>query len=134
MERSPAEGNDLRRQSRIVVPLSVALLLAFTGALAEIVDNPPGRVESEADQSHHPVNFRITHDRTVDLSSPVPLPVPGKEPAATTSAMRTGPVAAYDSGMIGTVGMRMVTSRGGAMSSPRQRAQREIRRLIRHLD
>jgi hypothetical protein len=133
MERGPPEVNALRKPSSIVVTLCAALLLVCTGAWAEIVDNPPRTVEGQGELSRGVEHWRLTHDRTVDWQTPVPLPVPGKEPMPVTSGT-PGPVAADNFSARGTAGMSMITPRGGAISSPRQQAEREIRRLIRHLD
>ena len=68
-------------------------------------------------------------------ASPVPLPVPiDPESAAMLASSVKGPSAMPGSALGDSYGNAMVRPRGAAFSSPRQQADREIRRLIRKLD
>jgi hypothetical protein len=68
-------------------------------------------------------------------ASPVPLPVPvDPESTGILATSLKGPVAAPDGGLGAFYGSALVRPRGGTFSSPRQQADREIRRLISRLD
>jgi hypothetical protein len=65
---------------------------------------------------------------------PVPLPEP-QEPAPPAATLRGPniPVPSIDSAPTG-FGSALMTPRGAAMSSPKQLADRQIRRVIKRLD
>lgn len=67
-----------------------------------------------------------------------PLPTPGDPPAFAASSAGSvdvkGPIAMSNVGMGGGFGNALVAPRGGAMSTPRQIANREIRKMIRLID
>ena len=68
-------------------------------------------------------------------TGPGPLPSPVEpQSAASRPISLKGPVTMADPSTGSSFGSALVAPRGGAMSSPRQRADREIRRLIRRLD
>jgi hypothetical protein len=118
--------------------LAIGLLLASTGTLAQVTNGTPGTVIEDA-AGNRTVKPVVELD---PVQMPVSIPADGGTAASATSASvatsKAGPVVTLTASMselAGTSGLEhMVTPRGGAMMTPRQRADREIGRLIRRLD
>lgn len=116
----------MKRISRNLLLLSVGLLMA-TSAMA--FDNP---LAEQIDRAYDPTGgIRKMQRATPELQElpPVPLPMP-IEPGFLSSATPTQPGKADVS--MGSAGA-MVAARGAAMATPQQRADMQIRRLIRNL-
>lgn len=128
------EDADVRKPVCLIVFL---VLLASTGFAAAVDDESAAAVQ--AAKAGFPI-VKLAKIFTKPLTQqPVPLPTP-IDPSVLASHGFTasqGPVAqATSSGRavgMGGAGL-MLSSRGGGFSSPRQRADREIRQLIRRLD
>ena len=119
----------------MTIVATVVLLIGATGALAENTDRvvtpimpgqAPGQMYSRADLHPQP------EVRPTNMPSPVTTPAP----VATSSLARgpvsniVGPAVFSDSSVAGG---SLMTPRGGAMSSPKMKADREIRRVIKRL-
>jgi hypothetical protein len=118
--------------------LAIGLLLASTGTLAQVQNGQPDGWVGD-------VTSRANPKPVVELDPvqmPVSVPAEGGTAGSATSGnvatSKAGPVVSLTasvSELAGTSGLEhMVTPRGGAMMTPRQRADREIGRLIRRLD
>jgi hypothetical protein len=111
--------------------VALALLLGSTGAFAQeqgrvLTVSLPGATEGQ-------IYDRTTLIPKVD-SGPVSLPSPPSEGPPPPSVTFKGPAESFGSVLSAEPGMAMITPRGGAMSSPKQVADRQIRRLIKRLD
>jgi len=118
---------------KILVVVAVALLLGTVGAMAQsnrdevvkvrVPQAGPGDMYSRSGLIPHP-------DGTPSMPTPVD---PQVGPVADVS--RVDSIFNLDGGTMGLgQGSALMTPRGGAMSSPKQLADREIKRLIRRLD
>lgn len=124
------------RKLMIAGVAGAVLLLATAGALA-----------GNRDQLVKPTLPRVSEGQVYDRSDifphpdgpPVSLPTP-VEPSSSTEGNTdqllnmTGPMGFDDYGATGALGSGFVTPRGSTMSTPRMRADREIRRLINRLN
>ena len=116
---------------KILVVVAVALLLGTVGAMAQsnrdevvkvrVPQAGPGDMYSRSGLIPHP-------DGTPSMPTPVD---PQVGPVADVS--RVDSIFNLD-GLNSVGGTALMTPRGGAMSSPKQLADREIKRLIRRLD
>jgi hypothetical protein len=111
--------------------VALALLLGSTGAFATgresaLTVSLPGATEGAL----YDRTTLIPHPDSGPVSMPSP-PVNGPPPPAATFK---GPAEAFGSVLSGEPGLAMVTPRGAAMSSPKQVADRQIKRLIKRLD
>jgi hypothetical protein len=111
--------------------VALALLLGSTGAFAQernnvLTVNLPGATEGQ-------LYDRTTLIPKVD-AGPVSMPSPPSEGPPPPAFSTKGPAESFGSVLSAEPGMAMVTPRGGAMSSPKQVADRQIRRLIKRLD
>ncbi len=123
----------MRKNLFVIGIVAIALLVGCTGAFAEGARdqvwgvNFPNVGEGE-------LYSRASLLKKPDLG-PVPLPVP-QEPAppAVTIKGPTIPTAGVGSSNPTGFGSALMTPRGAAMSSPKQLADRQIRRVIKRLD
>jgi hypothetical protein len=111
--------------------VAFALLMGSTGAFAQGHDgivsvNLPGVAEGE-------MYDRTTLIPKVD-KGPVALPSPPSAGVPAAALGKNGPSGIFGSLMSAEPGLAMVAPRGAAMSSPKQVADRQIKRLIRRLD
>jgi hypothetical protein len=121
----------VNRKFGILGIIALALLLGSTGALAQARD--------QLISPHLPagVGEKVLYDRTTILPKverKVELPVPSDDLPVVSNVTFKGPSDSFGSVLLAEPGMAMLTPRGGAMSSPKQVADRQIRRLINRLD
>ena len=72
----------------------------------------------------------------VDVVTPMPTPgdpTPDAVPGGGSASIK-GPIAMSEAGVRGGYGSALVSPRGGTMSTPRQRANREVRQMIRKMN
>lgn len=116
---------------RIVSAVAVVLLLGTAGAMAQTMDEilTPTIPQLDIGDLYRRSDLLPTQLQVVPLPQPVyaePGPTALEPPRAETS---------LDHGELGGIGgSALVSPRGGAVFSPKQRADRQIRQLIRRLD
>jgi hypothetical protein len=111
--------------------VALAMLLGSTGAFAQAGDkiwtvSLPGATEGQI------------YDRTTLIPHPdhslMSLPSPPTQGPPPPAATFKGPKESFGSVLSAEPGLAMITPRGAAMSSPKQVADRQIKRLIKRLD
>jgi hypothetical protein len=119
---------------RILGLCAISTTLAFsTIALAEEVE----RIDPfDGQRTHGIIRYAKLPPPRIDKAPPLPGPI---EPSAIAAASAgsvdvKGPIAMSTAGLRGGYGSALVSPRGGSMSTPRQRANREIRKMIRLID
>jgi len=119
---------------RFTAILAIVALAGTVGAMAQTSRDQVSAAKLPG------VGLGELYDRSLLLpepdGSPVPLPTPVDPALANAGLSKSGPTAStmpipMQAGD-GTGGL--LTPRGGAMSTPKQRADRQIRQLIRRLD
>lgn len=119
------------RTRKILIVVAVALLLGTVGAMAQ-----DSRIVTLK-------RIGVAPGQMYDRTGLVPKPDgPDRMPVVVDSEATAGPVVSTSKldAMGSTLGMSfgeggaLIAPRGGAMSTPQQLADREIRRLIRRLD
>lgn len=122
----------MRNASKSLLLLAVFVVVSLGWASDLTQPEETGLLE----RAGSPVGIvKFAQKNPVRITGPGPLPVPVEpESAGTFSASVKGPVALQGSALGASYGSALVRPRGGAFSSPRQQADREIRRLIRRLD
>jgi len=113
--------------------LAIGVLLPCGSAAAEHEGSSPIQTfVKAADDPMGIVKFARKFEVVDGLRPPMPVPV---EPAlALDRDALAGPVAMTDGELSSGLGSALVAPRGAATCSPRQIADREIRKLIRRLD
>ena len=114
----------------LLLPVFVVVSLGWASDLAQPEET--GLLE----RAGSPLGIvKFAQKNPVRIAGPAPLPTPVEpESAGTFAVSAKGPVAMQAPALGASYGSVLVRPRGGAMSSPRQQADREIRRLIRRLD
>jgi len=104
----------------------ILALLVLMPAVALAEEEPDNRTEigDVTDPTGGVVKLNLNYSHAI---SPVPLPMPIEPPVRASSTYE------QSSGNTSLGGSSIVAPRGGAMSTPKQQADREIRRLIRRL-
>lgn len=123
----------MRKSVRLLAFLAAGLLLAGGVATAEHEGTSPVQIFVKA--ADHPsgvVKFARKFE-VVDGTAP-PMPVPIEPTSMLQRDALSGPVSMSDGDLSTAMGSVLLAPRGGALSSPRQIADREIRKLIRRLD
>lgn len=130
----------------LVALLALAVAGLFGQASLAEIENVPADVESFASPAGlgQPVLVHPTRAFPMTLElDPVTLPQPTDPTAnppgqtARSATSKAGPavsVSDFTGSSIGSVSGALLTPRGGTMSTPQQRAEREIGRVIRRLD
>lgn len=123
----------MRTPVYVLTLLVVGLFLACgSAAAAQEGSNPIQACFKSADGPMGIVKFARKFEVADGQRPPMPVPV---DPALTLSRdALSGPVAMTDGNLSSGLGSALVAPRGAAASSPRQIADREIRKLIRRLD
>ena len=129
------------RSLKILALAGVLLLVGTAGAFAQSSQHPIERINVPLG-AEGTLYYRSTLFPKVE-GHPGSLPTP-VGPESTNGAAASGPVASDaglmvvspkgSSGSFGLGGGSLVSPSGSAFSSPKVRAEREIRRLIRRLD
>ena len=113
----------VKKLSLIGVVLALLVLMPAVTLAEEVPDNRT-EIEDITDPTGGVVKLNLNYSGP---KAPVPLPMPIDPPVRPSSAYE------QDSGSTSLGGSSIVAPRGGAMSTPKQQADREIRRLIRRL-
>ena len=136
----------MKRSLVVLSFLAVGLLVAYTGANAEVENISPGVGSylgpnlAHGLQTGRPFLVRPVRAFPLEQQGPVPLPapmLPGDEAGqrSVSQQSKLGPRASGSEVGVGlSVGGALLAPRGGTMSTPEQQADRAIDRLIRRLN
>jgi hypothetical protein len=116
---------------KILVVVAVALLLGTLGAMAQTNRDAVGRVNlpRAAPGEMYSRSGLIPH---TEARPGLPAPVQTSE-GPIVNVSKIDPIFGMETTNI-TTGSALITPRGGAISTPQQQADREIRKVIRRLD
>jgi len=126
------EGSVVRKLAHLVVLLALFSLLCGSVIAGDDWDGSPRY--SLVSDARDPLRI-VKLERKLPTGDGIrpPMPVPIDPTLVLSRDSVTGPVITGDGDLSTGLGSAMLTPRGAAMSSPRQIADREIRKLIRRL-
>lgn len=123
------------KKTLIALGVTLALVVSIGGALAEEGDDSrPTAILDPNNQFTGVLKLALKHEVAEQKDDdPMPAPILAP-PKLTATAAKAGPVGSATRSETPSFGGAIVTPRGGAMSTPKQLADRQINRLIRRLN